>query len=95
MSGKAARVAYTPATPDPENAKALKLPFAAQMHITVPGQEAAYQYLLVRTKPPGLNRKVHNLWPSGIQVSYLCDCETHLEVLHLLCAKYIVCSGVR
>lgn len=68
VAGKAARVSYTPATPEPESAKALLLPFAAQMHITVPGQEGMWQYLLIRTKPPGLNRKAHNLWPSSTQV---------------------------
>lgn len=69
VAGKAARVSYTPATPEPEATKAVLLPFAAQMHITIPGQAGSWQYLLIRAKPPGLNRKAHNLWPSSTQVS--------------------------
>ena len=69
VAGKASRVAYKPVTPDPEHVKALLLPFAAQMHITVAGHAPAWQWLLVRTRPPGLGRKSHNLWPSSTQAS--------------------------
>ena len=71
VAGKASRVAYKPITPDPEDSKALLLPFAAQMHITVAGHQPAWQWLLVRTKPPGLVRKAHHLWPSTTQVNLL------------------------
>ena len=62
---------YKPVTPDPESNKALLLPFAAQLHITVQGQEQTWQWLLIRTKPPTLARKTHYLWPSDNQVSLL------------------------
>lgn len=71
VAGKASRVAYKPITPDPEHPNALLLPFAAQLHITASGQGPAWQYLLIRTKPPGLNRKQHNLWPSSNQVIHM------------------------
>ena len=74
VAGKASRVAYRPLTPDPEHPKALLLPFAAQLHITVARHDPAWQYLLVRTKPPGLLRKSNYLWPSN----------SHKRLQHLL-----------
>ena len=68
LSGTGSRVNYKPVTPDPESNKALLLPFAAQLHITVPSQEQTWQWLLIRTKPPTLARKTHYLWPSDNQV---------------------------
>lgn len=73
LSGTGSRVNYKPITPDPESNKALLLPFAAQLHITVPGQEQAGQWLLIRTKPPTLARKTHLLWPSDNQVVHLAN----------------------
>ncbi|KAL3151781.1 hypothetical protein ABBQ38_012755 [Trebouxia sp. C0009 RCD-2024] len=67
LSGTGSRVNYKPITPDPESNKALLLPFAAQLHITVQGQEQTWQWLLIRTKPPTLARKTHYLWPSDNQ----------------------------
>lgn len=69
LSGTGSRVNYKPVTPDPESNKALLLPFAAQLHITVQGQEQTCQWLLIRTKPPTLSRKLNYLWPSDNQVS--------------------------
>ena len=74
VAGKASRVAYRPVTPDPEHPKALLLPFAAQLHITVAGHDPAWQYLLVCTKPPGLLRKSNYLWPSNCQASACSTC---------------------
>ena len=74
VAGKASRVAYRPLTPDPEHPKALLLPFAAQLHITVARHDPAWQYLLVRTKPPGLLRKSNYLWPSNSQASACSTC---------------------
>lgn len=71
LSGTGSRVNYKPITPDPESNKALLLPFAAQLHITVQGQEQTWQWLLIRTKPPTLARKTHYLWPSDNQVNLL------------------------
>ncbi|KAL0026270.1 hypothetical protein WJX77_007445 [Trebouxia sp. C0004] len=76
VAGKASRVAYRPLTPDPEHPKALLLPFAAQLHITVAGHDPAWQYLLVRTKPPGLLRKSNYLWPSNSQDTIDCWLKT-------------------
>lgn len=81
VAGKASRVAYKPVTPDPENNKALLLPFPAQMHITV--AEGSWQWLLCRTKPPGLSRKSNHLWPSTTQVHSpaLCDALSRVNPL--------------
>lgn len=68
LSGTGSRVNYKPVTPDPESNKALLLPFAAQLHITVPSQEQTWQWLLIRTKPVTLARKTHYFWPSDNQV---------------------------
>ena len=69
LSGTGSRVNYKPITPDPESNKALLLPFAAQLHISVQNQEQTWQWLLIRTKPPTLARKTNYLWPSDNQAS--------------------------
>ena len=69
LSGTGSRVNYRPVTPDPESNKALLVPFAAQLHITVQNGEQPWQWLLIRTKPPTLARKTHYLWPSDNQAS--------------------------
>lgn len=82
LSGTGSRVNYKPITPDPESNKALLLPFAAQLHITVPGQEQAGQWLLIRTKPPTLARKTHLLWPSDNQVVHFAN-SSSCDVLYV------------
>lgn len=68
FSGQASRATYTPITPDPNDTKALLVPFGVQLHITPQGEEFPWQWLLIRTKPPGLARKAHYMWPANAEV---------------------------
>lgn len=84
LSGTGSRVNYKPITPDPESNKALLLPFAAQLHISVQNQEQTWQWLLIRTKPPTLARKTNYLWPSDNQASLLLVCsQSNLSLMFL------------